>query len=206
MVFRFVTYRGGVLFNYGAIPQTWEHPQDIVVDEDGDFYPGDDDPVDALDISDIPAKTGEVIQLKVLGAFGLIDDHEIDWKVIGINVKDPKSHELNGGWCFRGFALGNDCLMLLLSDDAQTSKMWTQTSWRASASGTRCTRSRTARSRTFTLAATCLGTDRRRWLSWQRPTKAGRTSLDPRRAKNRIEKVCVKWMKKWVKWKWWVKK
>ena len=42
---------------------------------------------------------GQVIQVKVLGILAMIDEGEMDWKVIAINVKDPDAKKLNSG-CF----------------------------------------------------------------------------------------------------------
>ncbi|KAG1681902.1 Inorganic pyrophosphatase [Nymphon striatum] len=41
------------------------------------------------------AKQGEVIQVKVLGTFALIDEGETDWKVLAIDVNDPMADKLN---------------------------------------------------------------------------------------------------------------
>jgi hypothetical protein len=38
---------------------------------------------------------GSVIGVKVLGALGLIDEGEADWKIIAIDVKDPMADKLN---------------------------------------------------------------------------------------------------------------
>lgn len=38
---------------------------------------------------------GQVIQVKVLGILAMVDEGEMDWKVIAINVKDPDSAKLN---------------------------------------------------------------------------------------------------------------
>jgi hypothetical protein len=35
------------------------------------------------------------LQVKALGVFAMIDDGELDWKVIVIDVNDPKAKELN---------------------------------------------------------------------------------------------------------------
>ena len=40
------------------------------------------DPLDVLDVSGTVRKFGEIFQGKVLGSFCLIDQGEIDWKVI----------------------------------------------------------------------------------------------------------------------------
>jgi inorganic pyrophosphatase len=78
--------------HYGALPQTWENPMFV------DPYTkckGDNDPVDVYDISSLPAETGEVIQVRILGVFGMIDNNETDWKVISINIKDPNADKIN---------------------------------------------------------------------------------------------------------------
>lgn len=41
--------------------------------------------------------TGQVIQVKVLGILAMIDEGEMDWKVIAINAKDPDAKNLNSG-------------------------------------------------------------------------------------------------------------
>lgn len=40
---------------------------------------------------------GQVIQVKVLGILAMIDEGEMDWKVIAINAKDPDAKNLNSG-------------------------------------------------------------------------------------------------------------
>jgi len=76
----------GYIWNYGAIPQTWEKPD--VLDEHTGFK-GDNDPVDVLEIGTRVAKRGEVLQVKVLGCIGLIDEGETDWKIVSIDKNDP---------------------------------------------------------------------------------------------------------------------
>lgn len=78
--------------HYGAISQTFESPK--VIDK-RTGTPGDNDPVDVFDISNINVKTGSVIKLKVLGAYAAIDDNETDWKIIGININDPDASKYN---------------------------------------------------------------------------------------------------------------
>lgn len=41
------------------------------------------------------AKRGEVVQVKILGIVAIIDDGETDWKVISIDVNDPKANQVN---------------------------------------------------------------------------------------------------------------
>ncbi|KAK0642927.1 inorganic pyrophosphatase [Cercophora newfieldiana] len=82
----------GYPFNYGALPQTWEDP----------FHPdphthirGDNDPLDACEIGQRIAHTGDVKAVKVLGVLGLIDQEETDWKVVVIDVEDPMAGRVN---------------------------------------------------------------------------------------------------------------
>ncbi|XP_021929970.1 inorganic pyrophosphatase isoform X2 [Zootermopsis nevadensis] len=81
----------GYIWNYGAIPQTWENPE--VLDESTGCK-GDNDPIDILEIGFRVAKRGEVLQVKVLGTVALIDEGETDWKIIAIDVNDPLADEL----------------------------------------------------------------------------------------------------------------
>lgn len=39
---------------------------------------------------------GEVIQVKPLGVLALIDEGEMDWKIIAINIEDPEADKFNG--------------------------------------------------------------------------------------------------------------
>uniref|UniRef100_A0A671SGU3 inorganic diphosphatase n=1 Tax=Sinocyclocheilus anshuiensis TaxID=1608454 RepID=A0A671SGU3_9TELE len=83
----------GYIWNYGAIPQTWEDPGH----RDGDTgCCGDNDPIDVCDIGSKICSRGEVLRVKVLGTLALIDEGETDWKVIVINVEDPEAEDFNG--------------------------------------------------------------------------------------------------------------
>jgi inorganic pyrophosphatase len=83
---------GHMLFNYGAIPQTWEDPKILCQKT---FNYGDNDPLDIIDIGDTQAKVGLVYKVKVIGIIALIDQGETDWKVIAINTKDINSRYIN---------------------------------------------------------------------------------------------------------------
>ncbi|XP_008554277.1 inorganic pyrophosphatase [Microplitis demolitor] len=82
----------GYIWNYGALPQTWENPE--VLDE-ATGLKGDNDPIDVLEIGYRVAKRGEVLKVKVLGIVALIDEGETDWKVIVIDVNDPLADQMN---------------------------------------------------------------------------------------------------------------
>lgn len=82
----------GYIWNYGALPQTWENPEHI---DASTGCKGDNDPIDVLEIGYRVAKRGEVCQVKILGTVALIDEGETDWKLLSINVNDPLANELN---------------------------------------------------------------------------------------------------------------
>lgn len=84
-------YRG-YLWNYGAFPQTWEDPHHVHPDTG---LPGDNDPLDVLDIGRAIGATGEVKRVKVLGILGLLDGGETDWKVIAMDVRDALADKVN---------------------------------------------------------------------------------------------------------------
>ncbi|XP_050454320.1 inorganic pyrophosphatase isoform X1 [Cataglyphis hispanica] len=82
----------GYIWNYGALPQTWENP-DVLDEATG--CKGDNDPIDVLEIGYRVAKRGEVLKVKVLGTVALIDEGETDWKIIVIDVNDPLANQMN---------------------------------------------------------------------------------------------------------------
>lgn len=82
----------GYIWNYGAIPQTWEDPTHK--DTHTGFF-GDNDPIDVCEIGSKVCSRGEVIKVKVLGILAMIDEGETDWKVIAINVEDPEANDFN---------------------------------------------------------------------------------------------------------------
>ncbi|KAM9329047.1 inorganic pyrophosphatase 2, mitochondrial [Gastrophryne carolinensis] len=82
----------GYIWNYGALPQTWEDPNHK--DKDTNCC-GDNDPIDVCEIGSKVCTRGEVIQVKVLGVLALIDEGEMDWKIIAINKDDPEADKFN---------------------------------------------------------------------------------------------------------------
>ena len=69
---------GDMLFNYGALPQTWEDPEHL---EEDTGCKGDNDPLDAVEVGYRQMASGHVAPVKVLGVLAMIDDGETDWKV-----------------------------------------------------------------------------------------------------------------------------
>lgn len=82
----------GYIWNYGALPQTWEDPSHKDTETS---CCGDNDPIDVCDIGTLVCSPGQVIQVKVLGILAMIDEGEMDWKVIAINANDPDAENLN---------------------------------------------------------------------------------------------------------------
>ncbi|CAB1327336.1 unnamed protein product [Coregonus sp. 'balchen'] len=82
----------GYIWNYGALPQTWEDPNHM--DKDSKCC-GDNDPIDVCEIGTMVCSPGQVIQVKVLGVLAMIDEGETDWKLIAINADDPEAPSLN---------------------------------------------------------------------------------------------------------------
>jgi len=80
-------------FNYGAFPQTWEYP--MHKDADTGFN-GDNDPIDVCEIGGKIFKTGDIVHVKILGTYAMIDEGETDWKIIVIDVNDPDAAKYSG--------------------------------------------------------------------------------------------------------------
>jgi len=86
-------YPYNINWNYGMLPQTWEDPTVPNNEVDGAF--GDNDPVDVVEIGDTRSKIGEILKVKPLGALAMIDEGELDWKIIAISLDDPKASLVN---------------------------------------------------------------------------------------------------------------
>jgi len=85
-------YHGPIFWNYGCLPQTWEDP--------GVEHPelkcfGDDDPIDVVEIGSAALPMGSVKPVKCLGVLAMIDDGELDWKVLAVATDDPLAKEYN---------------------------------------------------------------------------------------------------------------
>ncbi|EFN57176.1 hypothetical protein CHLNCDRAFT_56094 [Chlorella variabilis] len=87
---RFYPYN--INWNYGLLPQTWEDPAHKNDECDA---AGDNDPVDVVEIGSTTCEMGGVYPVKPLGVYAMIDDGELDWKVIAIRADDPLAAKLN---------------------------------------------------------------------------------------------------------------
>uniref|UniRef100_A0A8D3A3T5 inorganic diphosphatase n=1 Tax=Scophthalmus maximus TaxID=52904 RepID=A0A8D3A3T5_SCOMX len=79
----------GYIWNYGALPQTWEDPNHTDAETK---CCGDNDPIDVCDIG-VFSRSGDPSESA--RHLSMIDEGEMDWKVIAINVKDPDAKNLN---------------------------------------------------------------------------------------------------------------
>ncbi|KAI5062132.1 hypothetical protein GOP47_0022671 [Adiantum capillus-veneris] len=86
-------YPFNINWNYGLLPQTWEDPSHSNVEVEGAF--GDNDPVDVVEIGEKRAEIGEVLKVKPLAVLAMIDEGELDWKIIAISANDPKADLVN---------------------------------------------------------------------------------------------------------------
>lgn len=77
-----------VPFNYGCFPQTYRDPSKA---DEVYSAPGDDDPLDVIDLADQPTKVGTIVRCRPLGAVCLIDEGQADWKVLVVNVDAKNS-------------------------------------------------------------------------------------------------------------------
>jgi inorganic pyrophosphatase len=85
-------YHGPIFWNYGCLPQTWEDPN-VKHPELGCL--GDNDPIDVVEIGSKSLAMGSVKEVKALGVLAMIDDGELDWKVLAIATDDPLAAEYN---------------------------------------------------------------------------------------------------------------
>lgn len=86
-------YPYNINWNYGLLPQTWEDPTAANADVEGAL--GDNDPVDVVEIGERRANIGDVLRVKPLAALAMIDEGELDWKIVAISLDDPKASLVN---------------------------------------------------------------------------------------------------------------
>lgn len=82
---------GVPFFNYGLFPQTWEDPS--VKDAKGNG--GDNDPLDVIEVGVHQLAMGSVNPVKVLGSLELVDQGEVDHKILVISLDDPDASRIN---------------------------------------------------------------------------------------------------------------
>ena len=87
-------YHGPLYWNYGCIARTWEDPN-VRGDANVGNAGGDNDPLDVVEIGSATIGMGDVVGVKPLGALSMIDDGELDWKLICIRADDPLANQLN---------------------------------------------------------------------------------------------------------------
>lgn len=75
---------------YGAFPQTYEDPRT--------GYVGDNDPLDGIILFKdklYELDVGDIVKVKLLGAFPLIDEKKTDWKILAVPVGDSYYKDIN---------------------------------------------------------------------------------------------------------------
>lgn len=82
---------GVPFFNYGLLPQTWEDPSVKDVAGNG----GDNDPLDVIEIGAAQLPMGSVNPVKVLGSIEMVDQGEVDHKIIAISLDDDDASRIN---------------------------------------------------------------------------------------------------------------
>lgn len=77
----------GYVWNYGALPQTWLPA--YLDPKTGNKR--DSKPISVMEIGTHAAKRGDIVQVKILGTFGLVGKGATEWKVITIDVNDHRA-------------------------------------------------------------------------------------------------------------------
>ena len=76
--------------NYGFFPQTYSSKEKKYRNN----FVGDGDPLDVIEIGGPFNKNpGDIIQVKLIGSFCLIDQGEVDWKIVVANTKEIVSKD-----------------------------------------------------------------------------------------------------------------
>ena len=76
-------YDSPIPWNYGMLPRTYEDPKHTSwAGMQG--LPGDGDPLDVIEVSKGKCEIGGVYKVKILGALALIDEGEVDWKILAV--------------------------------------------------------------------------------------------------------------------------
>ncbi|THG08015.1 hypothetical protein TEA_029383 [Camellia sinensis var. sinensis] len=86
-------YPYNINWNYGLFPQTWEDPSLANSEVDGAL--GDNDPVDVVEIGQTRGKIGQIMKVKPLAALAMLDEGELDWKIVAISLDDPRASLVN---------------------------------------------------------------------------------------------------------------
>jgi len=81
---------GLTFFNYGMLPQTWEDPQLVF-----EGSKGDNDPLDVIELGAASRRVGEVVPVKVIGNLKMIDQGELDHKILALALDDPDAASIN---------------------------------------------------------------------------------------------------------------
>ncbi|KAG2394762.1 Soluble inorganic pyrophosphatase [Vigna angularis] len=90
ILFMFSSYN--IHWNYGLLPQTWENPSFANSKVEGAL----EKKIQLMLLRLVKErKIGEVLKVKPLGALAMIDEGELDSKIVAISVDDPKASLVN---------------------------------------------------------------------------------------------------------------
>lgn len=70
-------------------------------------------PVDVVEIGERHAKIGDILKVKALAAFAMIDEGELDWKIVAISLGDPRASLVNDVMMSRSISRYDSCPPLL---------------------------------------------------------------------------------------------
>ncbi|XP_028077567.1 soluble inorganic pyrophosphatase 6, chloroplastic-like [Camellia sinensis] len=71
----------------------WEDPSFANSEVEGAL--GDNDPVDVVEIGQTRGKIGQIMKVKPLVALAMLDEGELDWKIVAISLDDPRASLVN---------------------------------------------------------------------------------------------------------------
>lgn len=81
-------------WNYGMLSQTFADPSRLFEDPKLiGLFQGDGDPLDVVELGSRPLERGEIVPVRILGALALIDQGELDWKILAIATDNQASNE-----------------------------------------------------------------------------------------------------------------
>jgi inorganic pyrophosphatase len=86
-------YNKPIYWNYGFIPQTWCSTERVYHEIMN--YKGDGDALDLVEIGEKKLDYLEICEVKILGCLALIDEGEVDFKIICINKNDINYDKYN---------------------------------------------------------------------------------------------------------------
>jgi len=79
------------IHNFGKIPQTYNN----VSEDQLAKMIGNGRPLDVVEISEFTHAVGDIVQVKILGVLGVVEDNAVNWKLIAFDTKSASASEIN---------------------------------------------------------------------------------------------------------------